>query len=161
MKKLKKMIVFMQDNEHFTIPQRMVRQLYLKKFEPVIGIDSDGNFRQAIQVGELSITVDEQMLNTIKTPSLSGGLGSRGLDDTKEIRLIFDTGTATQLILPWKNRAGEPAYNLDYYQGYPKAGILKLFWSDDEYQVAEQQEIDQLPNRRGKRNEVSRGRDSV
>lgn len=138
----------MQDNEHFMIPQRMVRQLYLKRFKPVIGIDGDGNFRRAMQVGELSITVDEQMLNTIKTPGVSGELGSRGLYDTKEIQLVFDTGAATQLILPWKNRAGEPAYNLDYYQGYSKAGTLKLFWSDDEYQVAEQQEIDQLLNRR-------------
>ncbi len=148
MKKLKKMIVFMQDNEHFTIPQRMVKRLYLKRFEPVIGIDGDGNLRRAMQVGELSITVDERMLNTIKTPSISGELGSRGLYDAKEIRLVFDTGATIQLILPWKNRAGEPAYNLDCYQGYPKAGTLQLFWSDDEYQVAEQQKIDQLFNRK-------------
>lgn len=149
MKKLKKMIVFMQDNERYTIPQGMIKRLYLKRFEPVIGIDGDGNVHRAMQVGELSIVVDKRLLNTIKTPSISGGLGNRGLDDAREIRLVFDTGATTQLILPWKNQAGEPAYNLDYYQGRPEAGLLKLLWSDDEYQVAEQQEIDQLLNQRG------------
>lgn len=141
MKKLKKIVVFMQDNERYTIPQGMFKRLYLKRFEPVIGIDGDGNVHRAMQVGELSIAVDERLLNTIKTPSISGGLGSRGLDDAKEIRLVFDTGATTQLILPWKNQAGAPAYNLDYCQGRPEEGTLKLFWSDNEYRIAKLQDI--------------------
>ncbi|MGN1282492.1 MAG: hypothetical protein ACI4UB_01575 [Limosilactobacillus sp.] len=141
MRKLKKILVLMQDNEQFAIPQEMVDRLYLKRFDPAIGIDGDGNLHRAMQVRELSVTVDEQLLNTIKTPSMRGGLGERGFYDAQELQLIFDTGRVVQLILPWKSPAGAATFNLDFCQYRPATGKLRLFWSDDEYQIAELQEV--------------------
>lgn len=141
MKKLKKIVVIMQDNEEFTIPQAMINRLYLKRFETVIGIDGDGNLHRAVQAKELAIEVDEHLLNTIKTPSVWGGLGKRGLYDARELRLVFDTGVVIQLILPWKIPVEAPASNLDFYQYHPQAGTLKLFWSEDEYKIAELQDF--------------------